>query len=148
VCNAQLSLTGLQGGHSGLQIDQGLGNAVQQVGMTLMRLLSPPSGAAGGVALVEVAGGDKRNAIAREAGALLLVSGWAGHVAGLQQAGPGVGVAISKLRSARVPFASHTILWGPSHKLIKPSTKDLSYLILKVTFQGLSRGLSCACWVP
>ncbi len=70
----QLAVRGLQGGHSGLQIDQGLGNAVQ----LLASALSAVTQAALGARVARVDGGDKRNAIAREANALLLVGcgGW------------------------------------------------------------------------
>lgn len=86
----QVSVSGLLGGHSGLHIHEGRGNAVQLAVRAAVAALSatamvsttttaaatacgaaPLSAAAG--RLVEVQGGDKRNAIAREASALILV---------------------------------------------------------------------------
>ncbi len=69
----QLTLGGLLGGHSGLNIHEGRGNAVQLMG----RALAAVAAAAGpeGWRLVEVTGGDKRNAIARDASATVLVGG-------------------------------------------------------------------------
>lgn len=64
-----LSVSGLAGGHSGLQISQGLGNAVQMMAGALEALvLTVP-----GTRLVQLRGGDKRNAIPREATADVLL---------------------------------------------------------------------------
>ncbi|KAG2497779.1 hypothetical protein HYH03_004051 [Edaphochlamys debaryana] len=67
-----LRLGGLLGGHSGLNIHEGRGNAVQ----LMARVLAAVAAAAGpdGWRLVELTGGEKRNAIARDASALVLVS--------------------------------------------------------------------------
>ncbi|GLC42124.1 hypothetical protein PLESTM_001294000 [Pleodorina starrii] len=67
-----LKLGGLLGGHSGLNIHEGRGNAVQLLG----RALAAVAAAAGpdGWRLAELAGGDKRNAIARDAAAVVLVA--------------------------------------------------------------------------
>lgn len=64
-----LALSGLAGGHSGLQIDAGLGNAVQLLAGALAAALE----AAPGARLVALRGGDKRNAIPRDASADLLL---------------------------------------------------------------------------
>ncbi|EFJ42775.1 hypothetical protein VOLCADRAFT_97180 [Volvox carteri f. nagariensis] len=68
----QLKLGGLLGGHSGLNIHEGRGNAVQLMG----RALAAVAAAAGpdGWRLAEINGGDKRNAIARDASAVVLVA--------------------------------------------------------------------------
>lgn len=58
------------GGHSGLNIHEGRGNAVQLAARTVDRILHVVPGAR----LVSIQGGDKRNAIAREATAELLVA--------------------------------------------------------------------------
>ena len=57
----QLSLGGLAGGHSGLMISQGLGNAVQLVAGALAAVLQ----AAPGARLVEMRGGEARRGAAR-----------------------------------------------------------------------------------
>eukprot|EP00877_Chromochloris_zofingiensis_P012989 jgi/Chrzof1/7944/UNPLg00004.t1 len=65
----KLAVSGLQGGHSGLEIHQGRGNAMQLLTQALLSLMpSIP-----GLKLVQLAGGDKRNAIPREASATVLV---------------------------------------------------------------------------
>ena len=53
--NAQLSVTGLAGGHSGLQISQGLANAVQLMAGAVLEVLA----AAPGTKLVELRGGTR-----------------------------------------------------------------------------------------
>ncbi|GFR49868.1 hypothetical protein Agub_g11970, partial [Astrephomene gubernaculifera] len=87
----KLQLGGLLGGHSGLNIGEGRGNAVQLLGRALEALGRAAAGdgtaatagavaaAAGGVGdagwrLVAAGGGDKRNAIARDAWAVVLVA--------------------------------------------------------------------------
>lgn len=65
----QLRLDGLLGGHSGLNIHEDRGNAVQLLARTLLALGS----SAPGLRVASVRGGDKRNAIAREAQALVMV---------------------------------------------------------------------------
>ncbi len=69
-------MRGLQGGHSGLQIHQGLGNAVLLLARTLRGLLA----AVPGLRVASLTAGDKRNAIPREGSALLLV-GYGLHAA-------------------------------------------------------------------
>ncbi|GIL58597.1 hypothetical protein Vafri_13481 [Volvox africanus] len=67
-----LKLGGLLGGHSGLNIHEGRGNAVQ----LMARALAVVAAAAGhdGWRLVGLTGGDKRNAIARDASAVILIA--------------------------------------------------------------------------
>jgi len=72
-----VSLTGLQGGHSGVEIHRGQGNAVAQLGRFLSSFLAGQK--AGVWQLSSLEGGDKDNAIPREAEAL---------VAGPPEAGP------------------------------------------------------------
>ncbi len=63
----RLKVAGLRGGHSGLEIDKGRGNAIK----ALARVLSALQGL--GARLAQIEGGNKRNAIPREAEALLFV---------------------------------------------------------------------------
>jgi dipeptidase D len=62
-----LNVKGLKGGHSGLDIDKGRGNAIKILTRTLLRLADL------GVRVATLAGGNKRNAIPREAEALVFV---------------------------------------------------------------------------
>lgn len=63
----QLKVSGLRGGHSGLEIDKGRGNAIKILNRVLMAL------SALGARLSKIAGGNKRNAIPRECEALLFI---------------------------------------------------------------------------
>jgi dipeptidase D len=62
-----LTITGLRGGHSGLEIDKGLGNAIKLLNRALLRL------AAVDARLAAIDGGKMRNAIPREGNALLFI---------------------------------------------------------------------------
>src|SRR5699024_8433438 len=62
-----LSIKGLQGGHSGMEIHKGLGNA----NVLTARLLYP--GITENIQLIEIEAGGLRNAIPREASALFYV---------------------------------------------------------------------------
>jgi len=62
-----LKVTGLKGGHSGLEIDKGRGNAVKIANRVLLAL------APAGARLSSIEGGDKHNAIPRETEALVFV---------------------------------------------------------------------------
>jgi len=64
---AELKVTGLKGGHSGLEIDKGRGNAVKIINRVILQLA--PLGAR----LCTLDGGNKHNAIPREAEALLFI---------------------------------------------------------------------------
>lgn len=66
---ARMWRSGLMGGHSGLNINEDRGNAVRFAARIADTLLE----AAPGARLVQISGGDKRNAIPREATAILLV---------------------------------------------------------------------------
>ena len=63
----QVRVSGLKGGHSGLDIDKGRGNALKILNRTLLEL------DAVGARLAFIEGGSKRNAIPRESEAVLLV---------------------------------------------------------------------------
>jgi len=65
----EVKVAGLRGGHSGLEIDKGRGNALK----ILNRVLTALEGA--GARLARIDGGNKRNAIPREATALVFVPG-------------------------------------------------------------------------
>lgn len=64
----RVKVSGLQGGHSGLDINKGRGNAVRILGQVLQALLG-----AGPIAVADLQGGSKRNAIPREASATVVV---------------------------------------------------------------------------
>jgi dipeptidase D len=57
---AEISVKGLRGGHSGLEIDKGRGNAIKIINRVLMALSEE------GTRLSSINGGNKRNAIPRE----------------------------------------------------------------------------------
>jgi dipeptidase D len=61
----RISVTGLKGGHSGLEIDKGRGNAIKIMGRALTGL------SAIGARLSSINGGNKRNAIPRECEAMV-----------------------------------------------------------------------------
>ena len=63
----EISVRGLRGGHSGLEIDKGRGNALKILNRVLLDV------AALGARLSRIDGGNKRNAIPREAQALVFV---------------------------------------------------------------------------
>jgi dipeptidase D len=62
-----IAVSGLVGGHSGMEIDKGRGNAVKILNRVLMALEDT------GARLARIDGGNKRNAIPREASALVFV---------------------------------------------------------------------------
>ncbi len=64
---AELSVKGLRGGHSGLEIDKGRGNAIKIITRVLLALSDL------GARISSINGGNKRNAIPRETTALLFV---------------------------------------------------------------------------
>jgi dipeptidase D len=64
----RLRVSGLQGGHSGIDINKRRGNAVRILGRVLQVLASRLP-----LAIAEVAGGSKRNAIPREASAIVVL---------------------------------------------------------------------------
>ena len=74
---AELKVTGLKGGHSGLEIDKGRGNAIKIINRVLTAL------AGVGARLSAIDGGNKHNAIPRETEAVLFVpkKKWDGAIA-------------------------------------------------------------------
>jgi dipeptidase D len=101
---ARLAVSGLKGGHSGLEIDKGRGNAVKILARALLALEKL------GVRVVSLEGGNKHNAIPREAEATVFVpaKAWDGAlnaVAAFAQAAkaevatvdPGLAVGLTKL---------------------------------------------------
>ena len=64
----KLIVNGLKGGHSGLDIQLGLGNAIRFLGRILYELYE-----SGEMRIAEIEGGSKRNAIPREAEALIVL---------------------------------------------------------------------------
>jgi len=66
----RVRVTGLQGGHSGLDINKGRGNAVRILGRVLQILMDRLP-----LEVAEVKGGSKRNAIPREAFAMVVLGG-------------------------------------------------------------------------
>jgi len=63
----EISVRGLKGGHSGLEIDKGRGNAIKILNRVLLALTGL------GARLSSINGGTKRNAIPREASALVFI---------------------------------------------------------------------------
>lgn len=78
---AQVRVAGLRGGHSGLEIDKGRGNAVKILNRALIAL--EPFG----VRLSHIEGGNKHNAIPREADAIVYIpkKKWAQAAAAIAQ---------------------------------------------------------------
>ncbi len=64
---AEVRVRGLKGGHSGLEIDKGRGNAIKILNRVLLRLAEL------GGRLASISGGNKHNAIPREAEALVFL---------------------------------------------------------------------------
>jgi dipeptidase D len=66
----RIKVSGLQGGHSGIDINKGRGNALRILGQVLQTLM-------GGMplAIAAINGGSKRNAIPREASAVVAIDG-------------------------------------------------------------------------
>jgi dipeptidase D len=64
----RIRVSGLKGGHSGVDIHQGRGNALRILGMALQRLLGALP-----VAVADLSGGSARNAIPREASAIVVL---------------------------------------------------------------------------
>ena len=63
-----IQVTGLKGGHSGMEIDKGRGNATKLLGRILISLLEEQQ-----IQLVSIEGGSKHNAIPRQADASFVV---------------------------------------------------------------------------
>jgi dipeptidase D len=65
----QLKVSGLAGGHSGCDINRNRGNALSFAGNMIQSILEPC-----GIHIVSITGGSKRNAIPREASALIAIT--------------------------------------------------------------------------
>ena len=65
----RIKISGLAGGHSGVDIHRGRGNAVRILGRLLQRLMDGQL-----IAVAEMNGGSKRNAIPREASAVVVLN--------------------------------------------------------------------------
>lgn len=85
---ARVAVGGLRGGHSGGDIHENRGNAIKTLVRTLL------GAGVNGLQLASISGGSKRNAIPREAAALL--AGPAGTLAALQQAAAAVRDAVAR----------------------------------------------------
>ena len=72
----QVTVAGLMGGHSGLNIGEGRGNAIVFAARAADAVVAGVPGAR----LAAIVGGDKRNAIPREASAMLTVPAGAASV--------------------------------------------------------------------
>jgi dipeptidase D len=105
---ARLAVTGLKGGHSGLEIDKGRGNAIKILARALLAIERL------GARVESIAGGNKHNAIPREAEATVFVPAraWdeaAAAVAGFAEAAraevatvdPGLTVTLDRLDSKK-----------------------------------------------
>jgi len=66
----RVKVSGLHGGHSGLDINKGRGNAIRILGRVLMTLIERC-----GISVAFIQGGSKRNAIPREASAIIVLGG-------------------------------------------------------------------------
>jgi dipeptidase D len=66
----RIKVSGLQGGHSGIDINKGRGNALRILGQLLQTLMGGMP-----VAIAAINGGSKRNAIPREASATIVIEG-------------------------------------------------------------------------
>jgi dipeptidase D len=64
----RIKVSGLAGGHSGVDIHRGRGNAVRILGCALQALMDPLP-----LAIADIQGGSKRNAIPREASAVVML---------------------------------------------------------------------------
>ncbi len=109
----KLGVSGLKGGHSGLEIDKGRGNAIRILCRALTRL------AGAGIRIASINGGNKHNAIPREAEAMILVpraaSGQAAYV--VEEVSEAVRAELAtvepdlKLELARLPKARTSRVW-------------------------------------
>jgi dipeptidase D len=64
----RIRVSGLQGGHSGIDINKGRGNAIRILGRALQTLMGGMP-----IAVAAIDGGSKRNAIPREASAIIVI---------------------------------------------------------------------------
>jgi len=137
-----IRVSGLQGGHSGVDIHKGRGNAVRIIGRVLQTLMS---GMPLGIAAIN--GGSKRNAIPREASATVVIEGaraqdLAAVVSGVEEAVRSelgafdAGVRITLERAARpervlneVDAAAIVGLLGSQHHGVLAMSPDVAGLV-------------------
>ena len=77
----RIKISGLAGGHSGVDIHRGRGNAVRILGRALLALLDRVP-----VAIADINGGSKRNAIPREASAVVVLDSAHGQLKSVLEA--------------------------------------------------------------
>jgi dipeptidase D len=139
----EVRVGGLKGGHSGLEIDKGRGNALKILNRVLIAL-----GTDAGARLAKIDGGNKRNAIPREAQAIMyvpkakmaaaqgLVSKWNEAVrAELKSVEPDLQVTLSELKGRKVPVMKKkyqkqitSVISALPHGVMKMSA-DISWLV-------------------
>jgi dipeptidase D len=127
-CWLRLTVDGLGGGHSGLQIAEGRGNAVQMLASAARAARRAAAGAAGGGVVAArlgwVDGGDKRNAIAREARcdlALVVVAAAAGGGGG---GGGGSAALLSAAREAATAAVGRLAsCWREEYGAVEPALR-------------------------
>jgi len=66
----RVKVSGLKGGHSGVDIHQGRGNALRVLGTTLQKIMSKLN-----AGIASISGGSAQNAIPREAAAIVVIDG-------------------------------------------------------------------------
>jgi dipeptidase D len=130
---AVVRIAGLKGGHSGLEIDKGRGNAVKLLGRVLLEL------APLGVRVASMDGGNKHNAIPREAEAVIVVP---------KKKGDDVAAAVSrcsvsfKAELATVePDLMIDVAMTPGKKKVKVLPKSVQKKVL-MTLAGLPHGVT------
>lgn len=131
-----LTVTGLTGGHSGIDIDKGRGSATK-----LMARLLRPAGESYGVRLVSLDGGSHHNAIPSEAKALIMVPGanLEAFVAYLKQA---EGTFRKELAATEPNLAvrlTPSPLSGPAPAVLAVSSQNMILDALYVNPQGVIR---------
>ena len=116
----EIGITGLLGGHSGLDINKGRGNAIRILADLLMRILKDTPD----LKLAAFEGGNKRNAIPREAGVVLAIGpdheallrkhvkqATADALAETGRTDPGLGLVVNKIDTPKQAFTqAHTLL--------------------------------------
>ncbi len=138
----ELRVSGLKGGHSGLEIDKGRGNALKILNRVLIALGEQ------GARLAKIDGGNKRNAIPREAQAVIyvpkakleaaqgLVSRWNDTLrAELKSVEPDLQVTASGLKGKKSPVLKKkyqkqitSVIAALPHGVMKMSA-DISWLV-------------------
>ncbi len=128
----QVSIRGLKGGHSGLEIDKGHGNAIKALNRVLGNLV--PLGAR----LSNINGGNKRNAIPREADALLFVP--TKNLDGVREAVEKVSVILKAENAAVDPGLAISLAELPGKKRGKVIKKSIQQKLLQ-TLTALPHGV-------